>query len=457
MRTSAIKAALFALVGLAAAAPRPGLLGSLLGAGGSAPIPPSDDPFYTPPAGFESAKPGAILRSRPVPSALSLFQTIPLNLKGAWQLLYRTTDSLGNPVATVTTVMVPKNADSKKLLSYQVAEDSGGEINCAPSYTLQTKSNTTYAGTGGIEAALIAASLNQGWIVNSPDWEGPKSTFVAGFQAGYATLDGIRAALASGATTGVDSSAKVQMWGYSGGALASEWAAELQANYAPEIPFVGMAIGGVTPNVENVFNTINKGLFAGLSAAGFLGLGNAYPEFGKYVQDSLKPEKADAFNQAGRQCFYADVKTYAGQDIFTYFKQGQAIFDDPIAENTIRTGATMGLHGTPSMPIFVYKAVKDEISPIADTDALVDQFCKAGVSITYVRDSFGEHFTQAATSTGDVLNYLTDRFNGVPVSGCSIRNEFLDLLDAGSPGKLGISLVMVLLNALGVPLGPNHF
>jgi len=68
------------------------------------------------------------------------------------------------------------------------------------------------------------------------------------------------------------------MWGYSGGALASEWAAELQTKYAPEISFVGMAIGSVTPNVEIVFNTINKGLFAGqpgLSAAGFLGLGNA--------------------------------------------------------------------------------------------------------------------------------------------------------------------------------------
>jgi hypothetical protein len=133
------------------------------------------------------------------------------------------------------------------------------------------------------------------------------------------------------------------------------------------------------------------------------------------------------------------------------------ISTDPITVNTIKIGATMGTHGTPSMPIFVYKAVADEISPIADTDALVKQFCDAGVSITYVRDSFGEHFTQASTSTGDVLNYLTERFNGVPISGCSIRSEFLDALDPGAPGKLTVSLIMVLLNAVGVPLGPNHF
>lgn len=61
------------------------------------------------------------------------------------------------------------------------------------------------------------------------------------------------------------------------------------------------------------------------------------------------------------------------------------------------------------------------------------------------------------TSTGDVPNYLTERFNGVSISGCSIRNEFLHLPDVDSPGKLDVSFVMVLLDALDVLLGPNHF
>lgn len=133
------------------------------------------------------------------------------------------------------------------------------------------------------------------------------------------------------------------------------------------------------------------------------------------------------------------------------------ILADPIAQKTIKNGATMGLHGTPSMPSFVYRAVADEISPTADTDALVQRFCDSGSSITYVRVSFGQHFTQASTSTGNVLNFFTDRLNSAPILGCSIRNEFLDLLDAGSPGKLGVALVMVFLNALSVPLGPYHF
>lgn len=115
----------------------------------------------------------------------------------------------------------------------------------------------------------------------------------------------------------------------------------------------------------------------------------------------------------------------------------------------------MGTHGTPNMPIFAYKAVADEISPIADTDKLVQQFCDAGVSITYVRDSFGEHFTQAASSVGDILNFLTARFNGVPITGCEVRNSYLDALDAGAPQTLvPVYAQVLLLNSLGVPVGP---
>lgn len=59
-----------------------------------------------------------------------------LNLNASHQVLYRTTDTFGNATATVTTLLVPYNADTTKLLSYQVAEDAAC-VNCAPSYALQ--------------------------------------------------------------------------------------------------------------------------------------------------------------------------------------------------------------------------------------------------------------------------------------------------------------------------------
>ena len=63
---------------------------------------------------------------------------------------------------------------------------------------------------------------------------------------GYNTLDSLRAALSSPAT-GLTGTTKIGLAGYSGGAIATEWAAQLAPTYAPEInsDIVGAAMGGV--------------------------------------------------------------------------------------------------------------------------------------------------------------------------------------------------------------------
>jgi len=64
-----------------------------LGTGGPAPIPPSEDPWYAPPPGFESATPGTIFRLRRAAGNL----TAMYNSSAVYNILYRTTDSLYQP------------------------------------------------------------------------------------------------------------------------------------------------------------------------------------------------------------------------------------------------------------------------------------------------------------------------------------------------------------------------
>ena len=59
--------------------------------------------------------PGTVLRNRTVDIALLTTVSVP-NVKG-YQLLYSTTDVFGGPITTVTTVMVPSNASSHKLVA----------------------------------------------------------------------------------------------------------------------------------------------------------------------------------------------------------------------------------------------------------------------------------------------------------------------------------------------------
>jgi hypothetical protein len=83
------------------------------------PLFPDEDAFYKPDPGFESAKPGAILKYRPVPRAITLDNKNGLKLKEAWQILYRTQNGLAEPEANVVTVLVPFKAKANKLFTLQ--------------------------------------------------------------------------------------------------------------------------------------------------------------------------------------------------------------------------------------------------------------------------------------------------------------------------------------------------
>ncbi|OAA71678.1 secretory lipase 1 precursor [Akanthomyces lecanii RCEF 1005] len=417
---------------------------------GITPVPPSDDPFYSPPASYENSKPGTILRSRSVPNPLAILNLLPIKVHGAYQLLYRTTDSQGKPQATVTTIIVPENADPSKLLSYQIAEDASW-INCAPSYALQSIKNPLNGITANVEIILIIAALKQGWIVNTPDYEGPGAAFSSGIQAGQATLDSIRAALASENITGVSSSAKYQMWGYSGGSIASEWAAELQPSYAPELSFAGVAIGGTIANLTASALAMNKGPATGLIPAAILGLAAAYPNLTYLFDEVLVPSKASAFKQAGTQCIPANIAQFAFQDMFSYSKYAlDDLFRFPEVQAVLETTGLMGVHGVPQMPMYVYNGVLDELSPIAGSDAVIKKLCAQGADIKYVRHLLSEHGAEAVTGLGDAFLFLKDRFDGVPLqSGCKIETKLQGIFAPRAVEVLGSIVVDALLAVLG--------
>jgi hypothetical protein len=79
---------------------------------------PNDDPFYKAVAGYESAKPGQILSYRKVPNPITLDNKTPLVPKSAWQVNYRTQNSVGEPEQTMVTILEPFNAKPDTLFVY---------------------------------------------------------------------------------------------------------------------------------------------------------------------------------------------------------------------------------------------------------------------------------------------------------------------------------------------------
>ena len=364
------------------------------------PIPPSQDPFYTAPPGFQNAAPGQILRARLAPGNLSSIAGAAYALN----LLYRTSDSNFAPSWAVTTLFVPAKP-KKVLLSYQFPEDSV-DIDGAPSFLFYHP---------GDMPADINNAVAQGWIVNVPDYEGPFSQFTVGIQEGLATLDSVRAALKLFPVK------NYAMWGYSGGTIASEWAAELVTKYAPELKFSGMAIGGTVANLTASLETINGGTFASLVASALIGLSRQNPAANQFLMQHLIPATKDQFLAIQKENFFDAIVPYAGQNIFSYF-DNDILHSQPI-QQVISTNGIMGTHGVPPMQTFFYHAINDELIPIQYTDALVNKYCAAGAKILYKRNSVGTHLPEAFEEDSDVFQWLVGVLeNGQTTTGCTIQN-----------------------------------
>lgn len=412
------------LVGLTTILSLSSALPTLIESTQSSPLPPSQDPFYTAPANYEAAKPGEILRIRTAPGNLT---SIITNSSKAYNILYRTTDSHQHPSWAVTTLYAPITStnispdpaagSNKALLSYQIAYDTA-DVDSSPSYSFYT------------DPVLedITASLGRGWWVNVPDYEGPLASFTAGAQSGHATLDSIRAVLS--ANLGLSPKSRYAIWGYSGGALASGWAAELQGEYAPELKFAGVALGGTPARTESVLGAVNGGVFAGLIPAAFLGLSTQHRALYELVHEKTKIE--GVFN---RTYFLAarDFSTneclavFAFQNITDYFIHGQVDLETPAVKQTFTSDGLMGYHRVPNAPMFVYQAVEDDVASAEETDILVERYCSRDANILYQRNSVGNHFGEVVNGRPRAVAWLSSVLDGSYESkyrskGCTVQN-----------------------------------
>ena len=100
------------------------------------PAEPHDDPFYTPPAGFESSAPGTVLASRPV-TVTGLGLPVPAD---SHQFLVRSTDAKGAPTTAVGTLMVPRSPYGAGI--WRVAESSRLPVGIADPPGTQTRKRT---------------------------------------------------------------------------------------------------------------------------------------------------------------------------------------------------------------------------------------------------------------------------------------------------------------------------
>jgi pimeloyl-ACP methyl ester carboxylesterase len=407
---AAVKWALVAAVAAAVAGPA---------SAGAAELP-EKDPFYKPPAGFEETTPGTVLRSRSVSFGGNGFG-VP-----GYQLLFRSSDTHGEPIAAVTSYAVPPTpwtgTGQRPLVSYQMAIDGlGGK--CTPSYQLQQGNSP--------EAETAAGMYAKGWAVNIPDHEGLDMEYGAGRNGAHVTLDSIRA-LYNFSAAKVSSSNPVGLIGYSGGGQATAWTLEEQPSYAPDLHFTAAAPGGIPVDLKEVVEYNDGGPAFSLVLAASQGVSRAYPEM--ELESLLNAAGTAAMQKLKNQCLSEYVYEYPNKK-FSEFTKPE--YSEPLSlpqvENVLADDSLA--KATPDAPVFLWQSAADEVIPVAGVDKLANYYCSAGLEVTYDRGASGEHVSFADNAPVAVA-YLEAYFNGETVpSTCGTLSSADTHIDSGPSGQ----------------------
>jgi hypothetical protein len=379
-------------------------------------LPPSD-PFYTYSGSTPLAQitPGTVLKDRSIQVVINGVAT-PYS---AQQVLYRTTGELGQPTATVATVIKPLAPNgATKLISYQTFYDALGP-KCDPSYTLQG-GNPSYSDAQD-DAALMQNYLQAGFAVVNSDYEGENLEWSAGQESGYNTLDAIRAAENE---LGASRSTPVGMVGYSGGSIATEWASELAPTYAPELQIVGVAEGGIPVDYAHNLNYINgdNDGWAGVIPAVLVGAARAFEiDLNTYLSAYGK----QVTTQVADQCINDFAGSYPGLRVEQLLAPPyQNFLANPTFATVINHQIMGTARGNPTEPLFMAvgnsDGTGDGVMVAADVEALAHEYCQQGVPVTFSEYRNLDHTEAIVPFESSALPFLEARFAGsAPVNGCA--------------------------------------
>ncbi|MEN8674037.1 lipase family protein [Nocardioides sp.] len=378
---------------------------------------------------LRTIEPGTVLKTREITYSL---QGLPLPIDVV-QILYRTEDTLERPTVNVTSVLQPPLlAKPRRLIAYGSFYDSLNPQD-GPSFAID--GGRSFGGAAvHAETALVATFLLDGMSVVMADTQGRTANFAAGPEYGRTTLDSIRAVLSS-RRTGVAPRAKVGLLGYSGGAIATNWAAALAPSYAPDVNrrLVGAAEGGVlVAPARNLRYIQGSQVWAGVLAMALVGASRGFEinlerylnRYGKQVFEEM--EKASIVEVLG---------SYPG---LTWRKIARKRFPDPEqipafvrAVNQLNLGRAPA----PTIPMFIGQGARGEVEGTSgttrgigpgdgvmiagDVRSLARRYCRQGTRVRYQQYDATSHFTTVPLWIGDAYAWLGRRLAGrKPAANC---------------------------------------
>ena len=334
----------------------------------------------------------------------------------AWNVMYRSTDSLGAQNAVTGTILVPtakwSGFGGRPVVSYAMGTH-GLQQGCAPS--LQMQAGTDY------ETENVKAVVNAGYAVLITDYAGYTTgdvpTYLAGESQAHAALDIMRAA-SQVPGTDISEDDPVAIWGYSQGGQTATWAAELAESYTPDLNLKGVAAGGVPADFPVTADYLDGSSGASFLLGAVIGLAEQYPD--NIDLDALTNDAGKAAIEQGKnECVFEALFDFMNDSIEQYTANGETLDEMLEDENVYEAVAAQNLgSGKPTVPLYQYHGQADEFIPISQHTDLKSEYCSRFANVTF--DVYpSEHIVTQFQAAPTVMDWLDDRFSGYPaLNGC---------------------------------------
>lgn len=365
---------------------------------------PSGNDFYEVPA-VQTSNNGDLIWYRD--ATVDLGENAPVDK--AYNVLYRSTDSLGAQNSVTGTVIVSNvawtGAGERPTLSYAVGTH-GLDQSCAPSKQLVAGSD--------YEIKNIRAALDKGYAVLITDYAGYTTgdvpTYLAGESQAHAALDIFRAA-AQIPNAGIDLDAPSAVWGFSQGGQTAGWVGEIADDYADEIDLVAVAAGGTPADFPVVAEFLNGSVGSSFLLGGIVGLSEQYPA-DIPVNDLASLAGKAAIADYKTKCTFEFLFDYINKPLSDYTVDSKTL-EELLTVPSIKTrieDQNLGTSGA-DVPVLIYHGTADEFIPIEQSVALKDDYCRRFDKVTY--DVYpSEHIVTLFQATPGVLGWLDERFAG---------------------------------------------
>lgn len=360
---------------------------------------PSGAAFYLPPSPIPGTANGDLIWA----TALT---KVPAGSIG-WQVLYRSENLQGEPIAVSGVIIAPANAPSDTPALTWAHGTTGLGDSCAPS--------KSFVDGSSFETFLAQQAIGQGWTYMETDYEGLGTPgvhpYLVGLSEARGVLDIVRTARQLDAT-GVTKKSPVLILGHSQGGGAALFAAEQAAMYAPDLDVVGTAAGAPAGDLDAIAPAIwNATTATAYGAEMIAGFHAGYPNLPLDAVANAEGQKV--IDSAGQQCYdQTETTPIDATKVGAVDPTKNAAWAAALHDNT--AGFVK-----PSAPVLIFHGEADTTVPRALTNLTLADYCKIGATVEVKSYPGATHISVIPAALGDITAFFKARLAGqAPATSC---------------------------------------